>query len=689
MKGYKQYCYFMFLVTINLLFVLTACESHEEIPLPIAQTPTETQHPTEINTLIPIPTHTQTSSPSPSETQTKTLILPVVTPVFIGTAIPNAGEEEINAENVKQLSNVAQWGKGNILGVAFSPSGDYFIVGSAFGFAIYNPLESQVPPKWFPFKKPFFYQNLYFSEDGQYILLDNLDEEEVYSIKEGKIATNTLGLKWIKTSILLNQWDETRADSLDGKMYFNSSSSHDEENWNVEFSVREVYDTQTGKLLFTLPDETIQVLYNDTHKPEGCDLSSFSFCGNVYDPSASFPYRVAFSPTNESLAILYRPPNLWSTNQFSTLRIYGTNQGKVLSMIGSFEKPIETFDYSPDGKNILVGFVDGSIQLWNIEYDKSILDAWHFNTPIIRLDYSYDSKYTIVQSPGLVEVRLSNNGSLRSRYQAVSYAISPVNNQLALGDEKGNLHIRDIDSGETVFNIQAHTKEIYALAFSPDGLRLTSSGEDCTVRNWDMTSGEFVRYLAPNKTNAYMEEFTESRIFIYYMKYIPNTNHIIGYGSWSRVVNWDANSGSTEYLIEPEPLEYFNGMVTLNPHFPEFLSIDEEGKKFYIDNMGYELDTGKIIGEYTLPENLAEGCASVGPISADGKLLFAKGYDSKEGQICILDTENYNLLNTINVLPEASVNRHIGVDWLYLSPTKKQLFIALSEGMIYVYQVTP
>lgn len=76
----------------------------------------------------------------------------------------------------------------------------------------------------------------------------------------------------------------------------------------------------------------------------------------------------------------------------------------------------------------------------------------------------------------------------------------------------------------------------------------------------------------------------------------------------------------------------------------------------------------------------------MGPISIDGQLLFTRGYDTREGKICILDSNSLNLLGEIYIMPESDT--HIEwVNWLYLSPDGKQLIVTVGSGIVYVYQI--
>ena len=97
-------------------------------------------------------------------------------PALIGTPLPE-NPEPISADNLHRIEKVAQWGKGNILGAVFAPDGKYFLVGSSFGIAVYDVRELDTPPDWIPLDIPFWYEDMYISSDGSYLLLENRDEQ--------------------------------------------------------------------------------------------------------------------------------------------------------------------------------------------------------------------------------------------------------------------------------------------------------------------------------------------------------------------------------------------------------------------------------------------------------------------------------------------------------------------------------
>lgn len=633
---------------------------------------------------VPPPTETPGSVPTvPDQTARPA-------PALIGTSLPGS-IEPIGLANYERLAYAGQWGKGNILDLAFAPGGDFFVVGSAFGMAVYDAHHVQESPKWILFDPPFVYESMIFSEDGKYILLKAETHQQIRNFADGSIVATPSGIRWHQISNLLG-FDNHSMVSLDGTRKFVSQSEHEEENWNVEISIRQVFDQQSRELLYELPDETMYVTYYDHTNPEGCDLYTFSMCGNVYDPSAMVPYRVAFSPASNTLGVLYRAWNLWNSNHYSILRIYDAANGKFLTQMGSFQKPVESFTYADNGQ-ILVGYINGSIELWNAIAQDITYTGWHFGAPIESFSYTRDGKYVYIQREGQLEVRRTSDGALFKRYDASIYALSPTENLAAIGDQEGNIRLQYLNGEKPDLQIPAHKSEIYALEFSPDGKMLVSAGRDCAIRAWNVDSGRFIHPFEKTSVNAYEEEFTWSRIFIKYFRFIPGTNQLLGFGSWGTVVSWNINSGATNYVTTSEPLDYYQGMITLNPHFPEFFAVDQPRNVFYINNTAYDLNTGERLSEYAAPSKLEEGCTPAGPRSVDGRLLFTIGYEKHESEICILDANDYHLVDSIVVIPADSIFEDVPpynlINWIFLSPDGRHLIVDTVSGTLLVYQIAP
>ena len=688
----KTSCRFIYTLVL-FIFLVAACA------------PQATVTPTVIdveNAIQVFPTETKQPTIAPTEYPTDTVVeppvvssdtpLPTSTNVFaiIGTSLPNKSET-INSNNYTHLQKIGQWGRGSIQGVGFTPNGKSFIAISELGWSIYNMDALDQPPQWVGFSEPILFDEFYFSSDGTLVQFVRYDYEETHTYTKnypyGDVQRNQNGVTWLKPEID-RKYSNITIKAPDGTKFFHSDLvyEYDEAKFSEEKAVREMWDMNKN-VLYSLKDDVPYVTYSDRNGPEGCDLSVFSPCGNALMAVATVPDKVLFSSNGETFAALYDPPSLYSgiMRAFSYIRIYNSSNGDLLGSIGGFTKPVQDFEYSPDGKLLVVGYVDGTIVLWDIKSANGIYGSRHMNAPTWRIEYSQDSKFLLIQRDDELEVRLASSGSLVSRYEMAEFAVSPLKNWLAIGDNEGNIEIREIDTGKSVLSIKAHEDRIYSLAFSNNGFYLASSGRDCNIKLWDLETGKLLHYFEETVIDAY-EIDSPSRIFSTYLEFIPSKNMLIGFGSWGTVVNWNVNSGATNYVIQSSALEYYNGMVTLKPHFPEYFKVDLETNVFYINENGFNLDTGESLGAYQPPNELPNGCSPVGPISHDGTLMFSRGYDNREGKVCILDTRSFNLLGEIYITPESD-NRIAWVDWLYISPDGNQLIVTVGSGIVYIYQI--
>src|SRR5205085_2729951 len=79
-------------------------------------------------------------------------------------------------------------------------------------------------------------------------------------------------------------------------------------------------------------------------------------------------------------------------------------------------------------------------------------------------------------------------------------AFSPDGSRLAsIGDDK-TIRLWDTASGQQLRELNGHTGQVNSVAFSPDGRQLASaSWQDGTIRIWDAATGQQLRELRGGK----------------------------------------------------------------------------------------------------------------------------------------------------------------------------------------------
>ncbi|GGN47191.1 nSTAND1 domain-containing NTPase [Streptomyces fuscichromogenes] len=76
------------------------------------------------------------------------------------------------------------------------------------------------------------------------------------------------------------------------------------------------------------------------------------------------------------------------------------------------------------------------------------------------------------------------------RRQVYSVAFSPDGRTLATGSTDGTARLWDVATGKPRTTLRGHRGEVWSVAFSPDGRTLATGGTDDTARLWDVATGK-------------------------------------------------------------------------------------------------------------------------------------------------------------------------------------------------------
>jgi len=164
---------------------------------------------------------------------------------------------------------------------------------------------------------------------------------------------------------------------------------------------------------------------------------------------------------------------------------------------------ISKVTYSPNGRWLASGSIDGMIRLWGSESGQ--LERVLVGSPgaVTDLSWSSDSKGLMSISQGtdnLIRLWDAESGKMQRAFPLGETSIrcvawSPDGRFLASSSREGQGEVAlwHTETGQSVRVLKNHTDTVCSIAWSPDGRILATGGADRTVKLWDPTTGRVLR----------------------------------------------------------------------------------------------------------------------------------------------------------------------------------------------------
>ena len=207
---------------------------------------------------------------------------------------------------------------------------------------------------------------------------------------------------------------------------------------------------------------------------------------------------VAYSPVDSSVVASGgddRAVKLWDL------------QNDTVTTLGSHADTVNDIAFSPDGQLLASGGDDYAFKLWDVPRKRHIATLDHINgrTRSQVKAVSFSPNGQLLATAG-IEVKLwdvhtrKEIRTLKHGKWVLAVVFSPDGRMLATGDESGRINIWDVQTQQTVVQLDGDFTAVYTLMFSPDGKTLASGGYEGKIELWKVEDWEHLGTLTVGGT---------------------------------------------------------------------------------------------------------------------------------------------------------------------------------------------
>ena len=257
-----------------------------------------------------------------------------------------------------------------------------------------------------------------------------------------------------------------------------------------------LWDANSGEALATIKGHFGQI-WSVAFSRDGKQLATCSddFTAKIWDLESALEFTTWKARTTGALT-LSSDGGMLATATGQTAKLWDMLTGRELRVFKGHVGIIRAVSFSPDGKRLATGSLDGSVKLWDTATAQEVTAVMRHSREVSSVVFSPDGQRLATGSfDGTAKLWNADTGeeiaSLEGQMTLVlAVAFSPDGATLATGSYDGTAKLWDTRTGRQIVTLLGHAKPILSLTFSPDGRTLATGSADSTVKIWLASSGK-------------------------------------------------------------------------------------------------------------------------------------------------------------------------------------------------------
>ncbi|HEY8207834.1 MAG TPA: pentapeptide repeat-containing protein [Myxococcaceae bacterium] len=186
-----------------------------------------------------------------------------------------------------------------------------------------------------------------------------------------------------------------------------------------------------------------------------------------------------------------------------TLRRWNVSTGKLVGVVSTPYGAVECLGRSPDGKQLVIGSVSGTADLWDAAANRKVRTlSW---TGVVRAAFSPDGQQIALTGRGAFILDLQSGKAMAlgaPRTWTFGLAYSPDGALLATSCDDSAVRVCDAKTGKAI-HVLRHRGEILSVCFGRDGRLIYAGGSRGVLHVWDAATGLVVRELVIGEADLF------------------------------------------------------------------------------------------------------------------------------------------------------------------------------------------